>query len=147
VSDITTVYIKQIIKNMSGFHSIFVDEFTWKDRRVDCLIIDLRHRWLRGYEVKTSLADFRHDIKWTEYTEFLSSLSIACPTGLISPNEIQKPFGLLWISNKGVQWKKRPMNFQDRKSLAWFWTYLRVLELETPRLKRENDNLKLGFRQ
>jgi hypothetical protein len=143
--------IKKILSRMDG---IFVPEFTWKDRRIDAIVIDIRHRWVRGFEIKTDRTDFLQDKKFLDYSEFCSSFSFVCPSGLIKPEEVDKPIGLLWIEKdidamkqsyygySQFQWKKRPGNFQRRKSLSWLWTYLKVLELEMPRMYYELNRLK-----
>ena len=136
----TELEIKEKLRGMTGYSSVFVPEFTWGNLRIDALIIDLAHRWIRGFEIKIRRQDFLKDEKWTMYSSFCSSLSIVCPAGLIGPEEIKKPFGLLWIDEDAhgyVQWKKRPKRFQRRDSLAWLWTYVRVLEWELPRLDGE----------
>jgi hypothetical protein len=122
--------IRNKLSNISRFYSIFVNEFTYNAKRIDAIIIDIQHRWIRGFEIKTNRNDFLQDKKWTGYSEFLSSLSIVCPPELIKPEEIERPFGLLWVDELNFKWKKRPINFQSRKSLAWFWTYLHVVETE-----------------
>jgi len=133
--------IKKRLRIMTHFHGIFVDEFTFHEHRIDAIIIDLKHRWIRGFEIKTNRSDFNRDIKWTQYSKFLSSLSMVCPEGLIQPNEIEKPLGLLWITENGVRWKKRPGNFQNRHSLAWLWTYVSVIEAEFPRIIWEKERM------
>lgn len=139
---------KEIMEILSASYayssSIFVPEFTYGDLRADAIIIDTKKRWIRAFEIKTSKADFIQDDKWTMYSQFCSSLSIVCPEDLIQPEEIEKPFGLLWVfpkntlssdfKNKRVVWKKKPQNFQKRNSLAWFWTYTKVIEMELVRL-------------
>jgi len=142
--------IHEALKYLGGFKGIYVPEFTWEKHRIDALIIDIEHRWIRGFEIKTRRNDFTRDQKFTEYSIFCSSLSIVCPEGLIESKEIEKPIGLLWIKEnrdyRGVygmpQWKKRPQNFQKRNGLSWLWTYTRVLELEFPRVLDELNRLK-----
>lgn len=127
--------IHKVLKNMCQYGNIYVPEFTYKNLRIDASIIDTRHRWIRGFEIKTNRGDFLKDRKWTQYSKFCSSLSIVCPEGLIEPHEIGDPFGLLWIYNSlSVVWKKKPKNFQKRNSLSWLWTYVEVLELEMSRI-------------
>ncbi len=136
--------ILSAIYRMGGFYSTVIPEFTYKDRRIDIIIIDFQRRWVRGFEIKRSRADFLRDIKWTQYTQFLSSLTLVCPPNIISPDEISSPFGLLWVDDKSnIFWKKRPHNFQNRKSLAWLWTYISILETEFPRLSRELAEARL----
>ena len=145
----TASEIKNILKNQYAHQwaSVFVPEYTSGDLRIDALVVDTRKRWIRGFEIKTSRSDFLQDNKWILYSQFCSSISIVCPEGLIQADEINKPFGLLWVLNTDkvtydmrtqiTVWKKRPQNFQKRNSLAWFWTYTHVLETEIVRLDRE----------
>jgi hypothetical protein len=136
------------ISHLGGYHSVLIPEFTWGGLRIDALFIDLRDRWCRGIEIKVNRGDFQNDNKWTLYTKFCSSLTIACPNGLIKPEEVEKPFGLLWVyekpslSGRELEWVKRPKNFQKRNSLAWVWTYLKVMEQEFPRMFMELERLK-----
>ncbi len=139
----------EIFKNISrlgGFHSITIPEFTWLGLRIDAIHIDFEHRWIRGFEIKTARGDWLKDNKWVEYSEFCSSLAVVCPRGLIQPTEIDKPFGLLWIGEKNnyplLEWKKRPLNFQKRNSLAWLYTYIKVMEKEFPRMAWELEQTK-----
>ena len=143
--------IHNVLTRIGGFKGIYVPEFTWGGYRIDAIVIDIQHRWIRGFEIKTRRNDFTRDQKFTEYTQFCSSLSVVCPDGLIHPEEIEKPIGLLWIREDrnyrgefwGLpKWKKKPQNFQKRNSLAWLWTYVRVMELEMPRMQIELTRLK-----
>lgn len=137
--------IKRILAQ-SNYNNVFIPEFTWGDLRIDSIMIDTQHRWIRGFEIKTSREDWIQDNKWIRYTAFCSSLCIVCPEDLIQPQEIEKPFGLIWVTDKPrfetsylkVQYKKKPINFQKRNSLSWFYTYLRVLEVELRRMAFEN---------
>lgn len=135
--------ITEVLKRLCGYRGVYVPEFTWGDLRIDAIVLDMDKRWIRGFEVKQSRADFLQDRKWTSYTQFCSSLSIVCPEGLIRPEEVEKPFGLLYVveefGSAYGRWKKRPQVFQKRQSLSWFWTYTRVLETEFPRILAEKD--------
>ena len=143
--------IKQYLKDGS-YNDIFVPEFTWGDLRIDAIKIDMKHRWIRGYEIKVSKQDFDKDNKWSEYSEFCSSLCVVCPEGLIQRDEIEKPFGLIWINDiKKNPWDatkltyvRKPLNFQKRNSLSWLYTYNRVLELEMRRMYFEMETLKVN---
>lgn len=134
---------------LGGYHSVLIPEFTWGNLRIDAIFIDFVDRWVRGFEIKVSRGNFKNDTKYALYSQFCSSLTIACPEGLIQPGEIEKPFGLLWAydkplnnSNREVEWKKRPGNFQKRNSLSWMWTYLKVMEKEFPRMFEELERVK-----
>ncbi len=143
--------IHRALRQMGGWGSVYVPEFTWKDLRADAVLIDVHKRWIRGFEVKVSHGDFARDQKWTLYSQFVSSLTVACPWGIIQPQEVASPFGLLWVrkvsgmGNGEVlthKWMKRPANFQRRDSLSWLWTYVQVIERELPRLAIENAELR-----
>ena len=83
--------------HIGAYNDILIPEFTFKGRRVDALIVNTHQRKVRGYEIKVSRADFMQDKKWKEYAEFCNLLYIVCPKGLINPEEIESPFGLIWI--------------------------------------------------
>lgn len=97
------------------------------------------------------------DIKWQLYSEFCSSLSVVCPAGLIKPEEIDSPFGLVYVTKNVVireydgkecieyilDWQKKPKNLQGNKSLAWTFKYLSVIETEFRRVVEENKTLKV----
>jgi hypothetical protein len=151
----TSQEIKDRLRNSFAFNtsSIYVPEYTHRELRIDAIVINIAKRWIRGFEIKISRTDWLQDDKWVLYSQFCSSLSIVCPEDLIKPNEIEKPFGLLYILEKkkltsnlesvGMVWKKKPQNFQKRNGLSWFWTYTKVLENETMRLDRELNMHKL----
>ena len=138
----TSVDIKKIL-SQHAYNDIFIPEFTYGDLRIDAILLDTRHRWIRGYEIKVDRSDFLKDGKWTQYTQFCSSICIVCPEGLIQPEEIEKPFGLIWVFEKpGINrwsYKKKPINFQQRRSMAWLYVYLKVIELEFRRLNYRMD--------
>lgn len=139
--------IRDELKILGGHYSIMVPEFTYNGIRIDAIVINIRHRWIRGFEIKINRADWVKDTKWVMYSEFCSSLSIVCPQELIQPEEIKKPFGLLWLGpDVGRKWMRRPQNFQKRNSLAWLWTYIRVLEMEFPRIEGELNEIKSDLR-
>jgi len=155
---VTAGDIQGILLQRASFHNIYVPEFTWGDLRIDAMYVDIVHKWIRGFEIKVDRNDFNKDRKWTLYTKFLSSLTIVCPTGLIQSEEVEKPFGLMWVSDENDSWgrrlevKKRAINFQKRKSLGWLWTYVSVLEHELPRMQSELQSLagevqRLGERE
>lgn len=128
-------------KHFSKFWGqVLVPEYTYGNLRVDAMLIDTEHRWIRGFEIKVTRADFLQDAKWQEYSNFLSSLCIVCPDGLISKEEIPKPFGLIYVSDTNLypltsfRYVSKPKNFQKREALAWKNLYLSVVEREFIRL-------------
>jgi len=148
---LTVEDIRAALKQLGGYGSLFIPEFTHHDKRIDGVLLEPRKRLIRGFEIKLSRADFLGDQKWQLYSEFCSSLSIACPRDLIKPEEVAKPFGLVYISSEqrggySVEWVKRPKNFQRRGGLAWTWKYLEVLELEFRRVVYELEDWQTGRR-
>lgn len=152
----TVAEIHTVLRRLGGFYGVYVPEFTFGGLRIDAAIIDVQKRWIRGFEIKVSRSDFLSDEKWHRYTEFTSSLSVVCPEGLIKPEEVPKPFGLLYICARdqwgpNLKWAKKPKRFQRRDGLAWLYQYVKVIEKELPRvegdLQRARDALaRLGGR-
>ena len=153
MASVTVEHIHAYLRGLGGFYGVYVPEFTYHQRRLDAAIIDVSKRWVRGFEIKVSRSDFLKDEKWQEYAEFCSSLSIVCPKGLIEPEEIPKPFGLLYVSHDHPhqwtqrielcgKWVKKPKRFQRRDALAWLYQYVRVIEKELPRLSGEVERLR-----
>lgn len=145
-------FIQSVIENLVGysFYNIYVKEYTHNRSgvRIDAVIIDTQHKWVRGYEIKTSRQDYFNDEKYLEYTKFCSSLCIVCPEGLIQLDEVKKPLGLMWVREDGSStYIRKPKNFQKRNSLSWFWTYLEVLEFEFRRLSDENKRFQIEKRR
>ncbi len=135
--------IQQALKRLSGFYGVYVPEFSFHGRRIDAAIIDVDQRKVRGFEIKVTRADFFKDVKWHEYTEFTSSLSIACPADLIQSEEVASPFGLLYVlEGGGVKWEKKPKPFQHKRAMAWLYRYVEVIEAELPRLNHECRRLE-----
>ncbi len=121
---------KDIERVLRRLGDLYIPEFTYEDLRIDAILINIRDRKVRGFEIKADRGDFLQDKKWQLYSKFCSSLSVACPEGLIQPEEVSDPFGLVWIKPNG--------------DVAWTWTYLSVIEKEIVRLVIENDAFKLA---
>jgi len=68
--------------------------------KVDAMAI--RRSWAHpcviGYEVKVDRADFLRDTKWPRYLDLCNEFSFACPTGLISPDELSPSVGLIYYN-------------------------------------------------
>ncbi len=154
MSQITAKEIRDVIRRLGGFYSVYVPEFTYGQLRCDVALIDVDKRWIRGFEIKVNRADFLKDEKWQRYSEFCSSLSVACPDGVIKPEEIPSPFGLLYVvpdefstryaktPQFTVKWAKKPKRFQRRDGMAWLYQYVKCIEKELPRLTGEVDRLR-----
>ncbi len=143
--DITQEDIRHVLRRIGGWGSVYIPEFTYDGLRVDALVVDIKTRWARGFEIKMSRSDYLRDDKWHLYSAFCSSLSIVCPKGLIEKSEVPDPFGLLYVDRdhgyESVKWEKKAKRFQRRDGMAWIWTYLSILEKELPRLVHEVEML------
>lgn len=64
-------------------------------RRLDVLTVDIQSLWVRGYEVKTSRADFISDKKWRDYLPFVNEFFFCAPPGTITKDELPPEVGLL----------------------------------------------------
>ena len=98
----------------------------------DCVLVDCQKSHIRGLEFKVTRADFLQDKnagKWKKYLRWCHTFTWVCPEGLIQPNEIEKPAGLLWVVDKSVkyyggtertrqggEWKKRPSSIEIERS-------------------------------
>lgn len=139
--------IQQIIKQIGSYSQVYVPEFTYLKWRADAVLIDVQRRWIRGFEIKCSRADWKHDMKWPLYTQFCSSLTFVCPAGIIKLSEVPDPFGLIYVrrdqyGSLRFEWKKKASRFQNQEALSWYWTYTKVIELELRRLADELSKLK-----
>ncbi len=163
VKDISVERMHEILRHSvdEKYKNLYITEYTYPRSaannsygtlRIDAIVIDITHQLIKGYELKRTRRDFKNDKKWTKYSMFCSSLCIVCPENLIMPDEIESPFGLIWVKDgefPGYYYKKNPKNFQANNSLAWVYRYLSVIENELPRLqwelRRQNElNIKLG---
>lgn len=115
------------------FNQVGLFEFGIKDAIFDAFIIQPFDRKIRGFEFKVTRRDFLSDLKlkpkpiyalpelvyhdgscrtdrytakWEKYLTYVNIFYWVCPEGLIQPNEIKDPAGLIWIP--GMVIKKRP---------------------------------------
>lgn len=56
-----------------------------------------------GYEVKVTRADWAGDRKLGQYREYVHRMWVACPWGLIQPEEMPDGVGLLWVTKTGTR--------------------------------------------
>jgi hypothetical protein len=56
-----------------------------------------------GYEVKVTHADWAGDRKLGQYRDYVHRMWVACPWGLIQPEEIPEGVGLLWVAKTGTR--------------------------------------------
>ena len=96
--------------------------------RFDLIILHAHQQRFRGFEFKRTRQDFLNDIqsgKWIKYLDYCNTFTWVCPYGLIQPEEIISPAGLLWIGKENIQecydttyhffdskWKKIPKGLE-----------------------------------
>jgi len=59
------------------------------------------HLKMTAYEIKVSRGDFLSDKKWTDYLQYCHVFYFICPWGMIKPEEIEAPAGLIYMTNSG----------------------------------------------
>lgn len=132
--------------HIGAYNDILIPEFTFEGRRIDALIVNCRDRKVRGYEIKVSRADFLQDKKWKEYAAFCNLLYLVCPKGLIKPEEVEPPFGLIYIGdsiyNSDYSYVKRARPIDHSKNNGFEQTYIKILEYELPRIHFESTCVK-----
>lgn len=67
---------------------------------------------ITGYEVKVSRQDFLSDDKWPGYLDYCHRFYFACPAGLISPDEVHRDVGLVWVRENGTLYTKKKSLFR-----------------------------------
>lgn len=151
--------IHGVLSRLKGYGGTYVKEFTWwvaldtakqlkleekrrpaDDRialRIDGLLIDTTTRETHGFEIKVDVWDWHRDKKWQLYRDFCSTLSVACPEGMIDETEVPPGYGLLWIDKLGRErWVRRPTKI-PHEPYNWKDKYLKILENEFPRMQAE----------
>ena len=122
----------EAIYRIGGYQDIFIPEFTFGGKRIDALSINMRKKMVRGYEIKTSRADFMRDKKFQTYSNFCDLLYLVCPENLIRRDEIPDGIGLIYvIESEFYIWKYVKRAKRNRVDEKIFY---RILELEMPRL-------------
>ena len=99
-----------------------------------CRIMDayvVRRSWTQsgtvGYEVKIQRADFLRDKKWTDYIPFCHEFYFVTPWGLINPDDVPDPAGLLYVTkNKSRLYTKKRATRQRIKEPIDVYLYLLI---------------------
>lgn len=67
-----------------------------------------------GYEIKVSRSDFNGDDKWRGYLDYCNEFYFVCPAGMVKPEEVPDPAGLICVSTTGnVLYKKKKPIYRD----------------------------------
>lgn len=105
----------------------------------------LRRSWAHpcttGYEIKVSRSDFVGDQKWPAYLAYCNEFYFACPTGLISPDELPKEVGLLWTTpNGGRLYLKRKAVYRPVQIPDEVYRYILMSRVDVKRYSWDTDN-------
>lgn len=79
-----------------------------------------------AYEVKVSRSDFLADDKWTNYLSYCHKFYWACSTGLIKPEEVSDPCGLVWVNGDGG-WSVRKAALYRPIEIPWEMLYYIII--------------------
>lgn len=92
---------------MPGFSSRRADAVAmnnWTSGRMGCAIF--------GFEVKVSRSDFLHELKQpkkrVETYLGVDGLFLACPSGLVRPEEVPADMGIVYCSDAGARFQRMP---------------------------------------
>jgi len=120
----------------------------------DAFIVVPDRQIFKGFEFKVTNSDFLADRKprhrygpmtpkWKAYLEFCNLFAWVCPEGIITPEEVEPPAGLLWIvpapSISGFRFRmmKRPRRINRDMPIA---LQRRILFFFAARAKSRNES-------
>jgi hypothetical protein len=68
-----------------------------------------------GFEIKVDRGDFLRDAKYTLYAQYVNSLTLVCPSGMIAREEVPQAIGLMWYtpSSGALRYRRRPVFNED----------------------------------
>lgn len=83
-------------------------------RRADAVVMNIwpsKGYQLHVFEVKISRADFKKEMadlsKWQAIGQYGDFFWLACPAGLVMPNEVPEAWGLMELTKRGLRIKKQ----------------------------------------
>jgi hypothetical protein len=93
-----------------------------------------------GYEIKVSRSDFQRDEKWRGYLACCNEFYFVCPHGLLKPEEIPEPAGLLVASATGsILYKKKKAGWRDAQIPDTVYRYILMCRAK---ITRDNGPVK-----
>lgn len=93
-----------------------------------------------GYEIKVSRSDFARDEKWRGYLAYCNEFYFVCPAGLLKPEEIPAPAGLMTVSGTGnVLFKKKRAEWREVVIPDSIFRYVLFTRTKVTRENRGND--------
>lgn len=74
------------------------------------MLADVKGMFVQGFEIKVSRSDFLRDSKWNLYWDYVNTLTLVCPKGMVKPNEVPEKFGLMYYNpdSKTLRYKRQP---------------------------------------
>lgn len=98
--------------------------------------IAMRRSWskpkITGYEIKVSRIDFVKDEKWQKYLNYCNEFYFACPTDLISLEELPDGVGLIYVREKTNRIIRKAV-YQEKDIPAELFIYMIMSRLENDR--------------
>lgn len=114
-SDIRDIFTARYLYR---FREVGLFEFGINDKVFDAFVIMPDRQYFKGFEFKVSRADFLSDMKkrerivfslaagyskisrakWRGYLQYCHMFYFVCPEGLIRPEEVEAPAGLIWVA-------------------------------------------------
>jgi hypothetical protein len=87
---------------------------SYSGRRADAVVMNIwpsKAYQLHVFEVKVSRSDFKQEMadltKWNAVGKYSDFFWLACPAGLVSPNEVPESWGLMEMTKGGLRIKKQ----------------------------------------
>lgn len=74
------------------------------------MLADVKGMFVQGFEIKVSRSDFLRDSKWNLYWDYVNTLTLVCPKGMVKPNEVPEKFGLMYYNpdSKTLRYRRKP---------------------------------------
>ena len=139
---------------------ISIGDYCQRPSRFDAFMITPHRKVMKGFEFKISRSDFLADLKscpikygffgavegsdmpkWKAYLKYCNLFYWVCPEGLIKPEEVEIPAGLIWIIGKPPVFylcvKKRPKRTTQNMDIE---LQRRILFLFAARAKTRNGS-------
>ena len=103
--------------------------------RIDGLA--LKRSWsapcISGYEVKVARADWTGDDKWIALLSECHMAYVACPRGLIPPEEVPQDAGLIWVGDNGTISVRRKAPYRNVGLPSMLLYYLALSRVDSDR--------------
>lgn len=117
--------------------------------RIDALAVarSWTHPLVTGYECKISRQDWVRDDKWHSVLGDCHSFYIACPWGVVVPEEVPPDVGLIWVRSTGSLSVRRKAVYRDIALPALLLYYVALARIDSDRhpfFSSRRDALRAG---